>query len=107
MNMSRWQRIKRRFSLMGGSYVHPDGTLELDFDEKAGIDRAVDSEDVQWDKLRRYEIEQRRQQRRRIGTWFLATSGFLVALHLEMPTWQAVIVASMIAIGIDLLFNTR
>ena len=24
-----WQRLKRSFSLLGGSYVHPDGTIEL------------------------------------------------------------------------------
>src|SRR5262245_19489954 len=35
--LSRWQRIKRRVSLLGGSYVHPDGHIELDIDEKSGI----------------------------------------------------------------------
>ena len=24
-----WQRVKRRFSLLRGSYIHPDGTVEL------------------------------------------------------------------------------
>jgi hypothetical protein len=24
-----WQRVKRRISLLGGTYVHPDGTIEL------------------------------------------------------------------------------
>jgi hypothetical protein len=31
-----WQRVKRRFSLLGGSYIHPDGTIELARDSIAG-----------------------------------------------------------------------
>ena len=27
--LTSWQRVKRRFSLLGGSYIHPDGTIEL------------------------------------------------------------------------------
>ena len=27
--LSLWQRVRRRFSLLGGSYIHPDGTIEL------------------------------------------------------------------------------
>jgi hypothetical protein len=27
--LTLWQRVKRRFSLLGGSYIHPDGTIEL------------------------------------------------------------------------------
>jgi hypothetical protein len=34
-----WQRVKRRWSLWRGSYVHPDGTIELDTEEKAEVDR--------------------------------------------------------------------
>ncbi len=46
MKLSLLQRIKRRIWLLGGSYTHPDGTLELDFDEKAGIDPTVDDEET-------------------------------------------------------------
>jgi hypothetical protein len=46
MNLSWGQRIKRRIWLLGGSYTHPDGTLELDFDKKASIDPTVDSQEV-------------------------------------------------------------
>jgi hypothetical protein len=28
------QRVKRRFSLLGGSYIHPDGTIELASEER-------------------------------------------------------------------------
>ena len=27
--LTLWQRVKRRISLLGGTYVHPDGTIEL------------------------------------------------------------------------------
>jgi hypothetical protein len=68
MQLSPWQRVKRRMSLLGGSYTHPDGTIELDFDEKAGIDPTVDSERVQNIKLSNYL--QRQQHRELRGTWF-------------------------------------
>jgi hypothetical protein len=35
--LTPWQPVKRRVSLWGGSYVHPDGDIELDIDEKAGV----------------------------------------------------------------------
>jgi hypothetical protein len=53
--LSRWERIKRRFKLLGGSYTHPDGLIELDFEEPAGINPFVDSEEVQQQKLVAYE----------------------------------------------------
>jgi len=28
--LTLWQRVKRTYSLWGGSYVHPDGTIELE-----------------------------------------------------------------------------
>jgi hypothetical protein len=28
-----WQRVKRRYALWGGRYVHPDGTIELASEE--------------------------------------------------------------------------
>jgi hypothetical protein len=48
MQLSIGQRIKRRIWLTFAShYYHPDGTLKLDFDEKAGIDVTRDSQEVQ------------------------------------------------------------
>jgi hypothetical protein len=32
--LTLWQRVKRRLSLLGGSYVHPDGTIELASEER-------------------------------------------------------------------------
>ena len=36
--LTLWQRVKRRLSLLGGSYVYPDGTIELASEER-GRDR--------------------------------------------------------------------
>ena len=53
--LSWWERIKRRFNLLGGSYTHPNGLIELDFEEPAGINPFVDDEEVQRQKLMAYE----------------------------------------------------
>jgi hypothetical protein len=44
-DLSGWQRIKRKVCLSGGSYTWPDGYLELDIDDKAGV-RRDDAEEV-------------------------------------------------------------
>lgn len=56
--LSPWQRIKRRLSLLGGSYTHPDGHIELDFEGPAGIDSRDDSTELQSAKLAAYEQRQ-------------------------------------------------
>jgi hypothetical protein len=70
MQLSLGQRIKRRIWLLKGSYTHPDGTIELDFDEKAGIDPTRDSEEVQDRKLDAWHKREASRQR-----WW---SGFVV-----------------------------
>ncbi|MFG1278324.1 hypothetical protein [Xanthobacter autotrophicus] len=49
------QRIWRRLCLPGGSYKHPDGHIELDFDAPAEIDYRRDSQELQEAKLDAYE----------------------------------------------------
>lgn len=51
MNLTLIQRLKRRVFLLGGSYTHPDGTIELDIDEKAGVDPTLDTEEATEKKL--------------------------------------------------------
>jgi hypothetical protein len=36
--LTLWQRVKRKYSLWGGSYVHPDGTIELAAKRETAID---------------------------------------------------------------------
>ena len=69
MRLSPLQRIKRRIWLLKGSYTHPDGTIELDIDEKAGIDATADDEETIDRKFKTWvRREQIRQDRWR---WFL------------------------------------
>jgi hypothetical protein len=51
------QRCHRLWTFLcgGGAYEHPDGHLELDFEEAAGIDSRNDPMQVQEDKLVAYE----------------------------------------------------
>lgn len=59
------QRMRRRLNLwMGSPYKHPDGHIELEFEEAAGIDSRNDPMDVQHEKLFAHE---RRKHRRNIG----------------------------------------
>ena len=68
MRLSLLQRIKRRIWLLGGSYTHRDGTIELDIDEKAGIDPTVDDEATQ---NRKFDLWNKREQLRELrGQWF-------------------------------------
>jgi hypothetical protein len=54
-NLSLWQVIKRRFCLFShGSYTHPDGLIEGDFHDKAGIHIYLDEQSVQDEKLKQY-----------------------------------------------------
>jgi hypothetical protein len=72
MNLSTWQRVKRRASLhFASSYTHPDGTIELDIDEKAGIDPTVDDEDAQ---RRKFESWNKREAIRH-DRWLFFTYG--------------------------------
>lgn len=61
--LSLIQSIRRRFALSGGSYTLPDGHIELDFEEPAGIDRRNDDLALQQAKLADYEERQARGQR--------------------------------------------
>ena len=70
MRLSLYQRIKRRISLLKGSYTHPDGTIELDFDEKAGIDPTVDDDETAG---RKFDLWNRRERMREDRwRWFVA-----------------------------------
>jgi hypothetical protein len=56
-HLANGQRIKRRLSLfVQRSYTHPDGHIELNFEEPAGINRE-DDEETQEQKLLAYDRE--------------------------------------------------
>jgi len=99
MRLSRWQRIKRRVKLLGGSYTHPDGTIELDFEAAAGIDPFVDSEEVQDKKLARYYARQR-ASKKIAGALLVAAGVFWAAQHTSIPVVEALGIAAVIAMGL-------
>jgi hypothetical protein len=102
-----WQRIRRRIGLLGGSYQHPDGTIELDFDEKAGVDPTSDSDEARDAKLRRYFGRQRIDARRNLGSGLVTLAALLLAIHVGLPTWQAAVVALLVGVGLHLLVTGR
>jgi hypothetical protein len=64
-----WQRIRRRVALLSGSYTHPDGFIELDFDEPSGIDIRNDSDALQAQKLDR--LHRRKSEDYERATYFV------------------------------------
>lgn len=80
MNLTPLQRIRRRLWLFfGSSYTHPDGIIDLDFEEKAGIDPTVDDEDTQRRKFESwYKRESIKQERWQYSLWGAVTGGVLV-----------------------------
>jgi hypothetical protein len=80
MKLSLAHRIKRRIWLTFATYyVHPDGTTELDIEEKAGIVHGVDDEAT---AHRKFDAWNRRESMRELRwQWFLwgaITGGTLV-----------------------------
>lgn len=97
------ERIKRRLALMGGSYTHADGYIELDFDRKAGINQADDSEGkfAKLDRLGMREAARERFWRRVTGAGFIAVAIFYLAdgMHVE----HAMAIGALIAWGVFIL----
>ena len=54
---------------MKGSYTHPDGTIELDIDERAGIDPTIDDEESIDRKFRAWNRRETIRQDR--WGWFI------------------------------------
>jgi hypothetical protein len=77
--LTPWQRIKRRISLLGGSYVHPGGSIELDIDEKAGVNPG-DSEKLQDAKITSYIRQHSEQPKWVKWSFFIIGTGVGVML---------------------------
>jgi hypothetical protein len=90
---------------MGGSYEHPDGKIELDFEEPAGIER-TDSEEVQRRKLIEYEQRQAVMERRRArtgGIAFVGVGAYLLTSHLDLALWETVGIVACFVVGLWML----
>lgn len=97
-SLSTGQRVKRRLKLLGGSYTWPDGMIELDFEEPAGIDPWDDDQQTQERKLDRYGAGGARRSRQGAGVFF-AAAAVLFATHAGMPTWEVVAAAALVFVG--------
>ena len=82
MKLTLTQRLRRRVALLGGSYQHPDGTIELDIDARAGIDPTTDSEDIQRAKLDAWNRREAERER-----WFQAFATGAIVGAILMYWW--------------------
>lgn len=85
-HLSPWQRVRRKVSLWGGSYTHPDGHIELDFEGPAGIDGRHDSQEVQEARLDAWE--RKRSASSAQFQWFIFGAIFGATLmHYRPSLW--------------------
>lgn len=105
-NLTTWQRVRRRLSLsFGSAYEHPDGRIELDFEEPARIG-PDDSEEVQRTKLDAYERRKHEGNvgsSRLIGALILGFVAYSVVKHLGMSPRDSLGLGAMAAFGCALL----
>ena len=100
MKLTPWQRVKHRL-MWGGSYTHPDGYIEMDFDGVAGINR----DDSEWERDAKFRVYQRRQAIRErdgahlFGAGLIGLGTYFLASHLSFERWDAIGVAASMAVG--------
>jgi hypothetical protein len=104
--LSQWQRIKRRINLLDfegfglhGMYKHPDGTVEWDFEAKAGIDPFVDIEEVKYQKRERY-FRRKRERKKAFGGVWVAAGVSLLAWQMNVPAPWAIYGGCLIGYGL-------
>lgn len=103
------QRLHRlwTFATGSGAYVHPDGHIELDFEEAAGIDSRVDSEERQETLLARYEERKHRREMsgaRTVGAMVLGAVGTALLHQFAGLSWEeGALYGASIAWGCHLL----
>jgi hypothetical protein len=103
-DLSPWQRIKRRFSLMGGSYKHPDGHIELDFEAAAGV-LPDDGDAIRDWKLKRHQ-EKQGTNRRFLGALMVGLAVYLLTDQLGVPRLEGAAIASLVAGGLMYLHRS-
>jgi hypothetical protein len=101
MTLSTWKRIKRRLSLMGGSYKHPDGYIELDFEADAGVVRG-DSDAIKEHKFAMHAARQRKWQKFH-GAVLVGAAACYLAASMAIPMIDAIAIAALTGWGLFLL----
>ena len=92
------QRIRRRIALLGGSYTHPDGSIELDFEAAAGVDHYRDSDDVIDAKVDRKAAKELRLSR--ISGALVVGYGVYLLTRPDASGWQLLWGAALVAFGV-------
>jgi hypothetical protein len=101
------QRVQRRLSLWAGRpYTHPDGHIEQEFEEAAGINSRADPTDVQREKLFAYQRSkhQREIANARVGGAFaLGFVAYLFAGRIGIDGGEQIVLAVLTTGGLWLL----
>ena len=97
-NLTFAQRIHRRVALLGGSYTHPDGSIELDFEAAAGVDHYRDSDEVKEAKVDRKAAKETKSSR--VGGALMVGVGVYLLTRPDASGWQLLGGAALVALGI-------
>lgn len=98
MNLTLLQRIHRRIALLGGSYTHPDGSIELDFEAAAGVDHYQDSEDVKARKVDQKALKDSKASR--VSGALMVGMGVYLLTRPDASGWQLISGAALVALGV-------
>lgn len=90
--------MRRRIALLGGSYTHPDGSIELDFEAAAGVDHYEDSDEVRAAKVDRKAAKEAKASRV-VGALMVGCGVYLLTRP-DGSGWQLFGGAVMVALGI-------
>jgi hypothetical protein len=97
-NLTLLQRIHRRFALLGGSYTHPDGSIELDFEAAAGVDHYRDSEEVKEAKVQKKWAKEAKASR--VTAALMVGVGVYLLTRPDASGWQLFGGATLVALGV-------
>lgn len=97
-NLTLLQRVWRRIALLGGSYTHPDGSIELDFEASAGVDHYRDSEEVKSAKVEGWWRRHARQLRL-AGAVYVGIGVYLVTRP-GAATWERFLGGGLVLFGL-------
>lgn len=102
-NLTFLQRVHRRIALLGGSFTHPDGSIELDFEAAAGVDHYRDSEEVKAAKVDRKTVKDARSSCV-VGAMMVGLGVYLLTRP-DASGWQLLGGAALVALGVYQVAN--
>lgn len=97
-NLTLLQRLRRRIALLGGSYTHPDGSIEFDFEAAAGVDHYRDSDEVKAAKVDRKAAKNIKSSR--VAGALMVGLGVYLLTRPDASPWQLFGGAGLVAFGV-------